>query len=417
MNQYRLKQRKNNPPLPDFFPSALRTLPGHARLDFPVKRLLQLLVFSSIIGCVAPHSLFSQQETLQIKSRRLSIDTPRKQIAQTESRFLSIVAGGDVMVGHWTAPFLNKHGSDYPYRNFSEVLQDADVAFGNLEAPLADTGSAVEDKKFTFKVPTRHAKGLKTGGFNLLSLANNHILDYGIGGLEQTLVALDNIGMAYAGAGLTLDDAWQPAVVETRVGKVALLAFAMTFPTEFWATDEQGGTAYPYEKRLIRYLEYLEQQADFTVVSFHWGTEKKTTPNDYQIYFARLAIDHGADLILGHHPHVLQGLEIYKNRLIAYSLGNLAFSVYSGTAIDSMLLKVFMDREGLLYAKIIPLNIDNSEVLFQPTLASEKRKNRIIDALDSLSFDLNNEDIVGGTGLILGRRRGLNLKEPGTGAN
>ncbi|RMD95278.1 MAG: CapA family protein [Calditrichaeota bacterium] len=322
-------------------------------------------------------------------------------IAEREKNYLHVLAGGDVMVGHWTLDFLQQEGADYPFRRLKPVLGNAEIVFANLEAPFADSGRAVE-KRFTFKVPTRFATGIKQAGINLLSIANNHILDYGMSGLEQTVAALNQAGLHFAGAGMSLEQAWQPAVLSTPAGTVAMLAFSMTFPREFWATDSTGGTAYPYEQKLVQTLDSLRRNVDFVIVSFHWGTEKMQTPKDYQVYFAHLAIDHGADLVLGHHPHVLQGIEIYRNRLIAYSLGNFAFSSFSRTATQSMLLKVVLHRHGLLFAKIYPLNIDNTMVQFQPRLANEEGKKQIIAHIDSLSYALNAYDIVDDDGLILG---------------
>lgn len=305
------------------------------------------------------------------------------------------------MIGHWTAAYLNKFGSDYPFRKIRSTLAGHDVIFANLEAPLADSRVVVAGKRFTFKVPTHHAKGLKQAGFNAFSVANNHILDYGIDGLQQTLNALDAVGIKHAGAGMSLEQAWQPAQLQIAAGKIAVLAFSMTFPKEFWATDSTGGTAYPYEETLRSKLDSLQKSSDFIILSFHWGQEKSRVPKQYQQFFAHFAIDHGADLIIGHHPHVLQGLEIYKGKLIAYSLGNLAFSAYSSTAVNSALLRVVLDANGdLIYGQIYPLNVDNSEVEFQPRLANSARKQHILNELDTLSYQLTGRDIISESGLI-----------------
>ncbi len=328
------------------------------------------------------------------------IELGRLPLQPKETGVVSIVAGGDVMLGHWTGDYIDRYGADYPFEKIRPLLRDADIAFANLEAPFADSGRAVEGKTFTFKVPTRHVSGLVNAGFDVLSLANNHMLDFGLSGLEQTLKTLREAGLHHAGAGLDSAAAWQPAILHTPGGTVAFLAFSMTFPKEFWVTDSTGGTAYPHEPVMIRAIREADRRADYVVVSFHWGTEKKITPNDYQVYFAHRAIDAGADLILGHHPHVLQGLELYRGRLIAYSLGNLAFSAYSRAAVNSMLLKVVLYPEGLLYAKIHPLNVDNIEVEFQPRLAGVERRAAVISHLDTLSYALSFRDVITPAGLI-----------------
>ncbi|KAA3657558.1 MAG: CapA family protein [Calditrichaeota bacterium] len=325
----------------------------------------------------------------------------RQSYSQGSSPAVQIIAGGDVMIGHWTLSYLKKHGNDYPFRGIKHVLRDHDIVFANLEAPFADTGKIQVEKQYTFKVPTTYVQGLQSAGFNMMSLANNHILDFGFEGLQQTVYALDRAGIHHAGAGMTAEAAWEPAIMQTASGRVALLAFSMTFPKEFWATDSTGGTAYPFERKLKKALHQVRTQADIVITSFHWGKEKSHQPKDYQQHFAHFAIDHGADLVLGHHPHVLQGLEIYNGKLIAYSLGNLAFSSYSQTAVNSALLRIALTKEGdLLFARVIPLNVDNSEVEFQPKIASEQRSRAILTQLDTLSFKLMGRDILSDNGLI-----------------
>ncbi|MCA9734618.1 CapA family protein, partial [candidate division KSB1 bacterium] len=231
----------------------------------------------------------------------------RQSVSGTETPALHIIAGGDVMLGHWTKSYIEKYGSDYPFRGISTALQNHDVVIANLEAPFADYGENRVEKQYTFKVPTDYAWGLKKAGFNVVSLANNHILDFGFEALQQTIQTLDKVQIFHAGAGMTMEDAWNPAFVQTKVGRVAFLAFSMTFPKEFWANDSVGGTAYPLENKLKNTLQCLKDEADVVILSFHWGQEKSHEPKDYQRYYAHFAIDHGADLIIGHHPHVLQG--------------------------------------------------------------------------------------------------------------
>ena len=150
-------------------------------------------------------------------------------------------------------------------------------------------------------------------------------------------------------------------------------------------------------------LKAWEDSVDFIVVSFHWGAEKSETPKDYQFFFAHLAIDSGADLVLGHHPHVLQGLEIYKNRLIAYSLGNFAFGSYSRFATDSIILNVYLTDDGLFYARCIPINVDNREVEFQPDFLIGEQGQAVVSKLMKLSLPLNShQDILDHSGFVWG---------------
>ncbi len=142
---------------------------------------------------------------------------------------------------------------------------------------------------------------------------------------------------------------------------------------------------------------------DFTVVTFHWGSELKNYPKQYQKDYAHHAIDWGADLVIGHHPHVLQGLEIYKNRLIAYSLGNFSFASYSNKATESIVLKIFLTNAGLLYAKIIPVSVKNSEVAFQPKPLTGAAADTILVHLKKFSKPLNEKTIINESGYIWGK--------------
>lgn len=315
---------------------------------------------------------------------------------------LSVVAVGDLMLGSWVLPNLEQHGAAYPFKFSSPYLQSGDAAIANLEAPFTEAGEPFE-KKYNFKVPPKYAPGVKSAGIDVVTLANNHIMDFGETGLMTTLQSLDSAGIFHCGASANLEKAHEPAVVEVAGKTVAFFGYSMTFPKEFYAQPDSSGTAYPQPELLQAHLKKWEKLADFSVVSFHWSAEKLDTPKDYQIYFAHLAIESGADLVLGHHPHILQGLEIYQNKLIAYSLGNFVFGSYSKNAVDSIILKVYLSAEGLLYAQCIPINVDNREVEFQPRIAADQRKKDIISKLQKLSLPLNQEqNIISDNGFILG---------------
>ncbi|MBC8180807.1 CapA family protein [candidate division KSB1 bacterium] len=315
--------------------------------------------------------------------------------------FVSIAAVGDVMYGNHTISYIKKHGTGYPFVPTGAILQNADVAFANLEAPFTDTGTKF-DKRFTFKVPPKYATGLTEAGFDVVTLANNHMLDYGIEGLANTLKMLDSIGVAHCGAGLDLKQAREPAIIERNGFRIAVLGYSLTFPQEFWATNSTGGTCYPHYDYMQKSIQQSDSLADFTIVTFHWGSELKNYPKKYQKDYAHLAIDNGADLVLGHHPHVLQGLEIYKNRLIAYSLGNFSFASYSAKATESIILKAHLSKAGLLYAKVIPVSVNNSEVAFQPKPLTGAAADIVIAHLKIFSKPLNSKSIIDKDGYVWG---------------
>ena len=181
-----------------------------------------------------------------------------------------------------------------------------------------------------------------------------------------------------------------------------MFGYSMTFPKEFWATDSTAGTCYPGHINMKFDIQQCDSLFDFVIVNFHWGAELKNFPKQYQQDFAHQAIDAGADLIIGHHPHVLQGLEIYKNRLIAYSLGNFSFASYSKNATESIVLKILLSEDGLIYAKLIPVSVNNIEVAFQPTVLSGLAADSVLVHLKKKSTPLNSESIIDESGFIWG---------------
>jgi poly-gamma-glutamate synthesis protein (capsule biosynthesis protein) len=317
---------------------------------------------------------------------------------------VSLVAVGDVMLGTWVTSYLDSSGATYPFEPTRHILETADFAIANLEAPFTERGEPVKDKTFTFRVPPKHAAGLKESGFDILHLANNHILDYGPDGLFDTIAV---------GAGEDMAAAFAPSILERdgRDGKkprLGFLGFSMTHPEEFYAGKDKPGTAFPFYERYIAALDSLAAKVDIMVVSFHWGAEKMVTPKAYQIEMAHLAIDRGADIVLGHHPHVLQGLELYRPRpnarpgLIAYSLGNFAFGSYSRSSRTSIILKCVLDNDGVLYARCIPINVFNDEVNGQPQLLHDSAATAVIDSLNAISRHLNNgKNLVSAGGFIV----------------
>jgi poly-gamma-glutamate synthesis protein (capsule biosynthesis protein) len=351
---------------------------------------------------------------LALKIDGLSPATPTRLAVPAHSG-ISLAAVGDVMLGAWVVPLLDSAGSAYPFAATKNILQAADIAIANLEAPFTDRGEQVQDKQFTFRVPPKYGRGLKEGGFDILHLANNHILDYGPEGLFDTMATLDSLSLLYIGAGENISAAYRAVIVERANAageklRFGFLGFSLTHPEDYYAGRKKPGTAFPFRKRYIAALDSLAPKVDIMIVSFHWGAEKMVKPKPYQIDLAHVAIDHGADLVLGHHPHVLQSLELYRPRagarqgLIAYSLGNFAFGSYSQTARTSIILKCVVDATGVLYARCLPINVYNDEVQFQPQLLPGAAATVVIDSLNSLSRYLNNgQDIISKEGIIVPR--------------
>lgn len=319
----------------------------------------------------------------------LSLATIASGADSTET--VSIVAAGDVMLGSWVQNVIFENGWDYPFRNIDSILTQADIVFANLEAPFGTKDSAAFEKTYTFQVAPDLVKVLTAGKINVVSVANNHILDFGVEDLFETMTLLNQNNIQYSGAGKNLPEARQPARMEAKGKKIAVACYSLTFPEEFWATDTTAGTCFPFDTFFYDDLRKFKSENDLVIVSFHWGGELLQYPKPYQLELAHNAIKVGADLVIGHHPHVVQGIELYRGKMIVYSMGNYIFGSYSESVKESMLLKFYFGTNGLSACKIYPLNVYNKEVEFQPQLLTEQNKQTFLEGLNQISLELNNQ--------------------------
>jgi poly-gamma-glutamate capsule biosynthesis protein CapA/YwtB (metallophosphatase superfamily) len=295
-----------------------------------------------------------------------------------------INAVGDIMLAGSGAATYQRLGYDYPFAATVAELRKGDIAVGNLEAPITQGGSEFTGKKYRYRCGPRTAAALKNAGFSVVTLANNHIMDYGSQALEETRRHLDRAGINYTGAGESLAAARTGAVITVREKKVAFLAYSFTFPADFYAAADRPGTAPGFAGYYREDIARARASVDYVVVSFHWGTENSSVTNPYQVTVAHRAIDAGADLVLGHHPHVLQGIEHYKKGVILYSLGNFAFGTAGRSAGRSVIARVTMD-DGVKAVELVPLNVLNREVRFQPRVLAGTKGQEVIDHLTSIS--------------------------------
>ncbi len=358
-----------------------------------IKKLLCLIF-------ILPLWLFSQSG---INSLSIIKDTSERfPIKETDPiKTLSLTFVGDLQMGGSCLPVITNKGSDYPFDSTRTLISISDLAIANLEAPFVLQGKPF-NKKFTFRVDPVYAAGPLRAGFDVFTLANNHILDYGPEGLNTTLHTLDSLQIRYCGAGNNLHEAEKPCLVTVNNWKIGIFSFSLTYPAAFWARENQPGTAYPHLERIQSHINTIRDDCDLIIIAFHWGGELLTYPKPYQKFYAHRVIDFGADIVIGHHPHVLQGIEMYKDKFIAYSMGNYVFGSYSRRVSFSMILRLRFDNQGLLYGEVIPIDVYNPRVQFCPTVIRGEERLKIIRKLNEISRHLNNDqDLVQESGLIV----------------
>jgi poly-gamma-glutamate synthesis protein (capsule biosynthesis protein) len=211
------------------------------------------------------------------------------------------------------------------------------------------------------------------------------MMDFGPLALEDTLATLGENGILASGAGMNLDDARAPALLKVGGKTIAFLSYSLTFPLEFYASRGRPGTAPGYKDYVRADIEAVRPKADLVVVSFHLGADLMPAAKDYQQALGRSAIDWGADLVLGHHPHVLQELELYKGRLIAYSLGNFVFGSESDKTNSSMILLCTFKGKALARVEAVPLDVNNYRVAYQPRVLTGSQATSLLGEINAAS--------------------------------
>jgi len=262
---------------------------------------------------------------------------------------------GDIALASGVGKVAAAHGTESLFADVKQVLLHDDLTVANLECAVATRGTPAK-KKYTFLAAPPLLRGLRDGGVDAVSLANNHSLDYGRDALMETLRHLQDAHLPAAGAGADLEAATRAVPVRAGRLKVALIAASRVLPADAWrAAVGRPGVAQAYDpERLLAGIRAARATADIVVVYLHWGKERALRPQPYQRSLARSCIDAGAHLVVGAHPHVLQGFEYHRGRLIAYSLGNFVFN--NRTPTTAMVQTTFRDG-AMIRATVIPCHI------------------------------------------------------------
>jgi len=301
------------------------------------------------------------------------------------SDVIHLKAVGDIMLGdhpvcmgHGVRSSAEKFGLNYIFQNIREQLSNCDLLFGNLESVLSDIGM-VPGKLESMEIRGKRefASILSSIGFNVLSFANNHALQHGLAAFNDTVNALSKNRIECIG----LNNGEESNVFNFDKGDVRLSIVGFSLRPEKFLKENQP-YARGYESKICSQVSRLKASGRLVVVSLHWGEEYINYPSIEQIMIGRKIIDSGACLILGHHPHVLQGVELYKGALIVYSLGNFIFDKWQKNPRETMLLSCRIDKKGLQSHSILPIFINKR---YQPTIANSNHSVRIKKKIEQYS--------------------------------
>lgn len=243
------------------------------------------------------------------------------------------------------------------------VLQEADILFGNLEGDVSDKGTNV-GSKFSFRMDPAVIPALSLAGFDIVSFANNHVGDWNVAAFEDTMARLKEGGILFTGANINKFEAGKPTIIEKKGIKFGFIGFSDVGPNWLQATEKNPGILLASDPHFKEIIEEAKKSVDVLIVSVHWGIEYEKVHNDRQELLAHTAIENGADMVIGHHPHVMEDIETYKGKTIVYSLGNFIFDQYfSKDTMEGMLYQATFNGKDLVATqkKVIKLN-----ATFQP---------------------------------------------------
>ena len=271
---------------------------------------------------------------------------------------VNLIFADDIMLDDGPGRLIAQGGD--PLAPFAAILNAADYRIGNLECPIAESGTALDNKIFSFRAKPQVLPVLQ-GRFDAVSLANNHSGDYGHPAFLDTMLHLDKAGIAHFGGGRNLGEAHRPLWIERKGLKIAVLAYNEFKPRSFEAGANWPGIAWSEDDHVIADIRAARLAgADLVIPFMHWGWENEGKPSLRQQQLARKMIDEGAALVVGGHPHVTQGVEIYQGKPIIYSLGNFVFDGFDYAAGQrGWLLRLKLDKSGVIFWDTLAAQMDD----------------------------------------------------------
>lgn len=306
----------------------------------------------------------------------------------------SVLLSGDILIDEEMQNFMDDFGYNYPIEKLAPVLDGYDIVFSNLETPIGTKGKQVKGKPYCFLVHPNYAEPINKMHLDVVSIANNHIMDYGNIALVSTMTWLDNNSIKYTGAGKNLDEARKPAIIVRKGIEFVFLAYNERPPASFYAKKNSPGTTSADLNEITEDIKKYKKKTNIVLVSMHWGIENTLYPQTYQTVLARAIIDAGADVIIGHHPHWIQGVEIYKKKPIFYSLGNLINGFYNRIEKDNFVAVLRYKGIKLRRIEVIPIAGQNTLIDFQPYRLTGKEADEHLAMIGRISAKFRTRVVV-----------------------
>lgn len=327
------------------------------------KRKIAIIILRSDDRYRDTQSLLSYLKKRVIYGRegKFSISGPKDKSKEVVIRF-----AGDIILDRGVKYSVNKNfGGDFTklFTNLSSY-KEADIFFANLEGPVSTKGKDLRNL-YSFRMDPKVLPMLSNVGLDIVSFANNHVGDWGREAFNDTLFELKKNNILFTGAGLNKAESESPTIIQKKGIKIGFLGFSDVGPQWLESTETESGINLMDTKQYTEIIKKASTQVDVLIVSIHWGTEY-SKKNERQKEFAHLAIDNGAKVVAGHHPHVVQSVEVYKGGLIAYSLGNFIFDQgFSKETMEGLTLEVTLDTDEK-YIKKYDTYITKQDAFFVP---------------------------------------------------
>ncbi|NTU31836.1 CapA family protein [Brevibacillus sp. HB1.1] len=300
-----------------------------------------------------------------------------------EQDSIQVAFVGDMILDKSVGNQIGRYGVDYPFQKTGDFLKQADLTIGNLETPVSTRGRP-EKKEYTYRAKPESLQGLVNAGFDVVNLANNHSLDYGMDALYDTMEHLKKAKIGYVGAGKNEEEAFAPYIQTIKGKRVAVIGISRVLPNERWyARKNKPGLAHAYSyEPMLSHVKKAVAESDITIAVMHWNLEYKDYPEPYAREMAKKLIDSGVDAIVGSHSHSIMGVEFYKKAPIYYSVGNFVFTTSRNPkGREAMMVQLTFSKDGSK-SHVIPVKLTNG----QPAPMDEKNKKRIIDKLNRISY-------------------------------